>query len=147
MGVKHENVGKTRLKCNQRINMTYQEITNHLLRLGFNLGRPARIMEDKDHNVTGLHIEPVGWFLAIADTGELDLVRYRAEDLRLVEAKSIPFAQVTPKLIADKLDLALLEFVARWIAHPVHPRSGFLSGEPVEERTCRRIPLECQVAA
>ncbi len=125
--------------------MTYQEIAKHLLRVGSSLGRAARIVEDT--NVTGLYIEPVGWIVAIQDTGELDLVRYRAEDLRLVKAQSIPFAKVTQKMLGDQLDLMLIELVGRVIERSVQPHSGSLPGEPVEEHIHRRISLQCQMAA
>ncbi len=127
--------------------MTYRAISNHLLRLGSNLGRLARIVEDMDHNVTGLYVEPIGWFLAVQDTGELDLGRRRAEDLRLAEARSIPFARVTPKMLGHELDLVLIEFVAHLIERSVQPPGGFFRREPVEECICHRIPRECQTAA
>lgn len=121
--------------------MIYCETSNLLLRLGFNLGRPARTYEDPTANVTGLFVDPVGWFIVLKDTGELDLGRYRAEDLRLVEARSISLDQVTPKLIVDKLDLVLIEFVGWSIGQSVRPQTRFSLNQSNDNRRPHEIPF------
>ena len=126
--------------------MTYRDISNLLLRLGRNIGKPARTVKSADKKITGLYIDPVAWFIAVADTGELDLGRYRAEDLRLVETQTLPLSQVTPKVIGDKLDLALIEYVARAIGQAVQSRMESCPRQSSQTRLIHRIPVRFEMA-
>jgi hypothetical protein len=105
--------------------MIYREISGLLLRLSLLVGGPVRSVESPDAGTTALFVNPVGWFLAVEDTGELDIGRRKGEDLRLTETQRIPFTKVTEGCIRRELDLTLLELAGHSIAESV-PESPIL---------------------
>jgi hypothetical protein len=79
--------------------MNYNEVSQELVRLGMQSGKPVWSIAEPGLRTTAVYIIPSAWLIAFEPTGALLLGGYQGQDLRLMGTHQILFADLTLEII------------------------------------------------
>lgn len=86
--------------------MTYNEVSNELIRLGVNTGGSVYCLMSDRANTTTLYLPPIAWFVAFEPTHSFFVGTYEGEDLRSICTQELLLPELTPELLEAQIKLA-----------------------------------------